>query len=978
MPPATRSKRALEGDKVPVTRSSRTTRSLAAKTGDQERSRTTRSTKTADPIQVAESVRDEQKKIQKRSGAKTAKRRKPKHDEILADEQDHPPDDIAEKQPGLSLNNDEDDQTAINLGQIDGAGEPKDKNELYDQIAKDAELEKAVSDIPPEEILNDIPPRQTTSNPPSPTAVPADNIDGDFSTAVTNRNQLTVASSEVTAQDLPVTTVPPIPQRPRPQPVTRSKDRGAVSTDMLDYDGNLMERVRSMRLKDQAVALAEPETCPAVETLFDDGDDEAPVSKAAIENDRPAEVPEVAHAHEDSDSASEFMSRGRQRIRRQVYDSDSDDEYVASPHPSPPAQSPNQHVVRCSNSDTSNTRQDNTSPRRYTAAEKGKQSQVAPAGARKAKQGSSNTMALYADDSEGDVMDDGNDTDEAEDVDGHSKRGPFPSWALEEAQEIRLKVAEYTKTVVKPAYDAFINSKDDETTLFDHFKDIRKFYESAQKESNKQRQEDGNAAASVNLVTAKFKHLCEWSFLNHDVHVISFIFSLAKDKLGRDLQDVCSGSPHMKILHSNMHSNIHQSLEDIRGELIVANTRLRKQTLDPSPEPWLHFVDFFPKAANERDRHRRVLPEILRHLANHVVVTNHKDPTIPLPRPLTSFPWARWPSIAFKYHLTLVQWPAHLSPCPGQKGFDLHAISSADMSKIVRVWRNYKDNELSDPDAEDRVHIVSWSQNEKAYELEDQKNIPLVVNSDGEVVVKVQSVPEYLKLVGKHTKARELEEARTERRKPKGKGRHHSPPPEPQPRSRALPPRPAYREIDDYDAPMADPNKPRGAAVGPNASRFHHLLILVTDPPPLVIAGLHLLAIINPHLLAITHLLAVIALHLLSNMAHVRPITLIYLSAPPSVLDMKSLNIIPILGTLQPSLAISDLVMRRKMITHLWKLKTLAVGRQRSFRHVHITLAPPVVLLLQRQAKAPDPAAKTPMIIISIHHRLDLHHNYIP
>ncbi|KAF4565468.1 hypothetical protein EYR36_002039 [Pleurotus pulmonarius] len=112
--------------------------------------------------------------------------------------------------------------------QIDGEGEPKDKNKLYDQIAKDAELEKAVSDIPPEDILNDIPPHQTTSNPPSPTAIPVDNTDGDFSTAVTNRNQLTVASSEVTAQDLPVMTAPPIPQCPLPQPVTRSKDRSAI------------------------------------------------------------------------------------------------------------------------------------------------------------------------------------------------------------------------------------------------------------------------------------------------------------------------------------------------------------------------------------------------------------------------------------------------------------------------------------------------------------------------------------------------------------------------------------------------------------------------------------------------------------------------------------------------------------------------------------------------------------------------------
>lgn len=73
--------------------------------------------------------------------------------------------------------------------------------------------------------------------------------------------------------------------------------------------------------------------------------------------------------------------------------------------------------------------------------------------------------------------------------------------------EHTVKVSEYTKSIVKPAYDEFLASKDDQTTLADYFEPIRKFYESAQAESNKQRQEDGNAGASVNLVTSKFQHL---------------------------------------------------------------------------------------------------------------------------------------------------------------------------------------------------------------------------------------------------------------------------------------------------------------------------------------------------------------------------------------------------------------------------------------------------------------------------------------
>lgn len=92
----------------------------------------------------------------------------------------------------------------------------------------------------------------------------------------------------------------------------------------------------------------------------------------------------------------------------------------------------------------------------------------------------------------------------------------------------------------------------------------------------------------------------------------------------------------MRELNNNMQSNIHQSLTDIRGELMyvvhsleclestdnviisVANTWLRRQALAPAPEAWLNQIDFSIKAngERERDRDRRVLPEILRQLAS--------------------------------------------------------------------------------------------------------------------------------------------------------------------------------------------------------------------------------------------------------------------------------------------------------------------------------------------------------------------------
>ncbi|KAF9486876.1 hypothetical protein BDN71DRAFT_793091 [Pleurotus eryngii] len=312
-----------------------------------------------------------------------------------------------------------------------------------------------------------------------------------------------------------------------------------------------------------------------------------------------------------------------------------------------------------------------------------------------------------------------------------------------------MKVSEYTKSIVKPTYDEFLASKDDQTTLADYFEPIHKFYESAQAESNKQRQEDGNAGASVNLVTSKFQHLSQWAFLNHDVHAIGFVFLLSKDKGGSDLQNVFFGSPHMRELNNNMQSNIHQSLTDIRGELIVANTRLRRQALAPAPEAWLNQIDFSIKAngERERDRDRRVLPEILRQLANTLIESRDTNDQAPK-KPLKTFLWTNWANVAFRYQFTM--------------------INCKDIAGMVRLWRNYKDNELNDEEADGLLRIVEWSPEEKDMDLKDQATIALVVDdSKRESLITVRDSPDYLKAMGKCSVAQAKETAGAERQSQK-------------------------------------------------------------------------------------------------------------------------------------------------------------------------------------------------------------------
>ncbi|KAG5222262.1 hypothetical protein IMY05_C3108000800 [Salix suchowensis] len=336
--------------------------------------------------------------------------------------------------------------------------------------------------------------------------------------------------------------------------------------------------------------------------------------------------------------------------------------------------------------------------------------------------------------------------------------------------EHTVKVSEYTKSIVKPTYDEFLASKDDQTTLADYFEPIHKFYESAQAESNKQRQEDGNAGASVNLVTSKFQHLVssglrsahltdtlkqsQWAFLNHDVHAIGFVFLLSKDKAAA----ICR---------------------------IVANTRLRRQALAPAPEAWLNQIDFSIKAngERERDRDRRVLPEILRQLANTLIESRDTNDQAPK-KPLKTFLWTNWANVAFRYQFTMINWPAHLSPCPSGPGFkNTHGISSKDIAGMVRLWRNYKDNELNDEEADGLLRIVEWSPGksiwriygfyltfteEKDMDLKDQATIALVVDdSKRESLITVRDSPDYLKAMGKCSVAQAKETAGAERQSQK-------------------------------------------------------------------------------------------------------------------------------------------------------------------------------------------------------------------
>ncbi|KAG5221136.1 hypothetical protein IMY05_C4464000500 [Salix suchowensis] len=156
----------------------------------------------------------------------------------------------------------------------------------------------------------------------------------------------------------------------------------------------------------------------------------------------------------------------------------------------------------------------------------------------------------------------------------------------------------------------------------------------------------------------------------------------------------------------------------------------------------------------------------------------------------------------------MINWPAHLLPCSSGPGFkNTHGISSKDITGMVHLWRNYKDNELNDEEADSLLCIVEWSPEEKDMDLKDQATIALAVDdSKQESLVTVHDSLDYLKAMGKRSVAQAKEMAGAECQSQKDRDECSWPHP--------LLPHPVYVEINTNNTPLADPNKPCGAAVG--------------------------------------------------------------------------------------------------------------------------------------------------------------------
>ncbi|KAJ3964036.1 hypothetical protein EV361DRAFT_981422 [Lentinula raphanica] len=149
-----------------------------------------------------------------------------------------------------------------------------------------------------------------------------------------------------------------------------------------------------------------------------------------------------------------------------------------------------------------------------------------------------------------------------------------------------------------------------------------------------------------------------------------------------------------------------------------------------------------------RDRNRRAIPAIFSYDTDRVAGT--KTPKLAP---------AQFSEYAYEYHVRIINWPVGV-PFFNAGVANVHSMSCADLRKVAvpRIARIFEDanfevaesdkNEIEWAATQKCFEIVSWEEDEIGMALEDQATIPVVQDTNGDILLTVSYSTEYQKEIG--------------------------------------------------------------------------------------------------------------------------------------------------------------------------------------------------------------------------------------
>ncbi|KAJ7700450.1 hypothetical protein B0H17DRAFT_1195845 [Mycena rosella] len=217
---------------------------------------------------------------------------------------------------------------------------------------------------------------------------------------------------------------------------------------------------------------------------------------------------------------------------------------------------------------------------------------------------------------------------------------------------------------------------------------------------------------------------------------------------------IWGGGQFFSGVYARFKDAIKRELSDIKAMHQVVAMGSRDAAAHGIDHPII--IDFAQTSTEKNHRDTRRLAWSNLRLLSDVALAQRGNNLVP-PKDMS---W-KWLDMAIKLRLRIVEWPVELKLVYPRPGFAIANIKDAAAMKVMVAAMKARYLGTEDAVEEDTLRIVSWTEEECDLPLTDMLDVPLVVCTDGSILLQAHASKDLLKRVarkGKH-KASDREES---------------------------------------------------------------------------------------------------------------------------------------------------------------------------------------------------------------------------
>ncbi|KAF8074782.1 hypothetical protein FPV67DRAFT_1445808 [Lyophyllum atratum] len=245
------------------------------------------------------------------------------------------------------------------------------------------------------------------------------------------------------------------------------------------------------------------------------------------------------------------------------------------------------------------------------------------------------------------------------------------------------------------------------------------------------KREKGNLPALTSRILDPFIKMSRQVRDQYNLQVFGWLIDTERDAHGATASVAWGGSDEYKELRAEYSTVLTQQASDYEGMFKHKDLRDRERAVAKGR--------FVPKLIDDgppRDRFRRNLGEYLRCDIGGIIGAklSDKEASVLVMR------WKDWCDFAYTSQMCLVGWHADL-PALGPD-FNFKKLKQKPLEEMVKA-------RTDSPNSQDVVRVIPWSEADKQRQGANQADIPLLVDTDRTVLLKVSDSTKFLNTFAK-------------------------------------------------------------------------------------------------------------------------------------------------------------------------------------------------------------------------------------